>query len=387
MGTEANLQTIMQRFLAHYAQQHAMSAQQWRVCQAIERCRTRALGGEHLHCDQCEFEQDRYHSCRNRHCPQCQFRATETWSEKQQDALLPVPYFHVVFTLPHEINDWVKSSPETVYRLLFESVWLTLKRFGADRKRLAGQLGMTGVLHTWGQTMVQHVHLHCLVPGGALAAEGAQWNPVRSPYLFPDRALARHFRGVMVIALRHAYEAGELLEPNGAKALTGRLNTLMEKKWVVYSRAQLQHSETIINYLARYTYRIAISNSRLLRVDESEVTFRWKDYTDGRHKIMTVAGDEFLRRFLLHVLPNGFMRVRHFGFLANRCRRDKLAQIRTCLARPKAPATSAEAPAETDTGLLPGADEPSICPRCHAGHLQRSLIHPAKSPPGRSICH
>ena len=386
MSTEANLQTVMRHFLTDYAQQHAMSAQQWRVCQSIERCRTPALGGEHLHCDQCEFEQDRYHSCRNRHCPQCQYRATEAWSLKQQEALLPVPYFHVGFTLPHELNEYVQSSPETVYRLFFEGVWCTLKRFGADTKRLGGQLGMTAVLHTWGQTLVRHVHLHCLVPGGALANDGASWLPIRSPYLFPDRALARHFRGVMVSALRKAYEAGELLEPNGPKALTQRLDALMAKDWVVYSRAQLRHSETIINYLARYTYRIAINNSRLLCVDENDVTFRWKDYTDGRHKIMSLTGDEFLRRFLLHVLPNGFMRVRHFGFLANRCRRDKLAQIRTCLARPKAPETSAEAPAEADAGLLPSADEPSICPRCHAGHLRSSLIYPTKSPPGRSTC-
>jgi len=278
-------------------------------------------------------EQPRYRSCGDRHCPQCQGRATEEWCERQRSNQLPVPYFHRVFTLPHRLNPWVQSHPEVIYRALFHAAWGTLDAFGHDPKRLGGQLGMTGVLHTWGQSPCQHVHLHCLVPGGALADDGT-WLPARGSYLFPVRALSRHFRGRFVSALRNAAKAGELtgLDPGPVSAL---LDALMAEQWVVFAKPCLAHTESVIGYLARYPHRIAISNARILGLDDDQVSLSYRDYRDGGHKTLTLEAPELIRRFLLHVLPKGLMRMRHYGLLANRCRVQRLAHIRKVLAAPE----------------------------------------------------
>jgi hypothetical protein len=358
----ASLQAVMAACLWGYAEHHPLSPHQWQVCHHILDCRTAALGGFALECDHCGDGPFLYHACRDRHCPRCQHRASEHWVERQRAAVLPVTYHHLVFTLPDTLNGWVEVHPEVIYALLFETVWTTLSNFGADPKRLDGQLGMTAMLHTWGQTLVRHVHLHCLVPGGAFAADGT-WHPAKSTYLFPVRALSRHFRGGLVSRLRQAFKDGRLARITAPEA-DRVLNALMGSDWVVYSKPALARTDTVIEYLGRYSHRIALSDSRLLAFNEEEgaVDLRYQDYRDGsRRKVMTLSGEELIRRFLLHVLPKGFMRVRHFGFLANRCRARCLAQIRTALATP-APAPTTEAPAPAPFDGYP-------CPTCGTGRL------------------
>ncbi len=353
-----------------------LNPRQRQVCHHLLDCRTAALGGFCLECDQCQERAFLYHACRDRHCPRCQHRASQDWCERQRAAVLPVTYHHLVFTLPDVLNGWIEVQPQEVYGLLFETVWATLSAFGTDPKRLDGQMGMTAMLHTWGQTLVRHVHLHCLVPGGALGADGI-WHPAKSTYLFPVRALSRHCRGGLVSRLRRAFEAGQLPRIRDLAEVERVLEALMGAEWVVYSKPCLARTETVIDYLGRYSHRIALSDSRLLAFDGESVQLAYKDYRDGdRHKVMTLSAEELLRRFLLHVLPKGFMRVRHFGFLANRCRARRLGEIRVALEAPS-PQTPA-AKAET----APCAGYP--CPKCHQGRLQvTARLAPQRRNPGR----
>lgn len=370
-----SLQDILGRFMGDYQHQHALTPAQYKVIRHLTACRTPALGGQYVHCDACDFAQHRYHSCRNRHCPKCQQKATQQWCDAQQGKLLPVPYFHLVFTLPHELNPWVQCQSEAVYRCLFDAVWHTLKAFGADKKRLNGELGMTAVLHTWGQNLSRHVHLHCLVPGGALAEGQRQWHPAKSNYLFPVRALSRHFRGKMVSALRRAHKQGALSRLDPVE-VNQQLARLMTKDWVVYSKAHLNKPDTIVRYLGRYTRRIALSESRIRSVNSDQVVFDYKDYRDDKDKQLRLSGTEFLRRFLLHVLPQGFMRIRHFGFLSNRTRTQKLEVIRQCLQAP---------PRERDTPEVDTDGTPMVCPcpQCKKGRLEVRYEIPATPLYGR----
>jgi hypothetical protein len=359
MGEAATVQSILNRFL----DVESLDTHRRKICGHLQACRTEALGGLTWRCDTCANEQPRYHACRDRHCPQCQGRATRQWSERQRDHLLPVTYYHLVFTLPHTLNGWVALHPEVIYRLLFQSAWATLKAFGQNPKRLGGELGMTAVLHTWGQNLSQHVHLHCLVPGGALSDAG-EWKPARSTYLFPVKALSRRFRGTMVSLLRESATAGELHRVTRPGAVDAVLNALMNETWVVYTKACLSHTPTVVDYLARYSHRIAITNARVLAVDEEGVTLRYKDYRDGdKQKLMHLDGAEFVRRFLLHVLPKGLMRIRHYGFLANRTREAKLARIRQVLA------IQATALATGDAGHPPH-ETGFPCAKCKQGTLR-----------------
>ena len=328
MHSRLSLQAVLARFLDTT---RPRPPRQGQVCAHIQACRTAALGGLALQCEKCGTLQPHYFACRDRHCPHCQQHASTRWCEQQQQSVLPVSYYHVVFTLPHALNPWVQLHPELLYALLFQTVWATLQAFGADPKRLGGELGMTAVLHTWGQTLNQHVHLHCLIPGGVFTAQG-QWRAAKSNYLFPVRALSRHVRGRMVSALRSACQQGELHRVTHTGEVDRVLDNLMQSDWVVYSKHCLSHTESVVAYLARYTHRIAITEARLEAMDNDSVTFRYRAYQDqGKSKRMQLSGQEFIRRFLLHVLPKGFMRIRHFGFLANRCRAVKLKQIRIAL--------------------------------------------------------
>ncbi len=323
-----HLADILQRFLPAYDQNHARTPEQYKVCRQLSVCRTPALGGFHLHCQRCEHEQYLYHACRNRHCPRCQQQASVQWEQMQLSRVVDTTYFHVVFTLPHEINGWARLHPRVIYRLFFESVWSTLNTLGHDKSRLDGQLGMTAVLHSWGQNLSQHIHLHCLIPGGALSTSG-QWHSAKSTYLFPIKVLSRLFTGKMISALRKHINAGEL--PRIEQCPDAVLNTLKSKDWVVYAKEGIHRPDTLVRYLARYTRKIAISESRLLWMDEQSVHFRYKDYRDGKSKSMSLKGVEFLRRYLQHVLPPGMMRIRHYGWLANACREKKLAQVRAAI--------------------------------------------------------
>jgi hypothetical protein len=273
-----------------------------------------------------------------------------------------VTYYHVVFTLSHDLNPWVQLHPEVIYRRLFKAVWGTLKVFGADPKRLGGQLGVTAVLHTWVQQLWRHVHVHCLIPGGALDAAG-QWHAARSHYLFPDRALSRHVRGRMVSELRDAYQHHELARITRPGEVDRVLQGLMAIDWVVYTKPWLQQADTVVDYLSRYTYRIAISDARIGAISEETVEVRYKDYRDkNRWKTLVLPGEELIRRYLLHVLPKGLMRVRHYGFLANRCRQEKLVKIRQLLGQP--------AEEKTAAGSAQAKPREWRCPRCHQGLLR-----------------
>jgi len=358
MDSPATVQGALERFL----DEDALDRHRRKICGHLLACRTEALGAQRLRCERCGQEQCWYHGCRDRHCPQCQGRATRRWAERQHDAVLPVNYYHLVFTLPHRLNGWVQLHPEVIYRLLFRSTWDTLKAFGRNPKRLGGQLGMSAVLHTWGQTLIRHVHLHCLVPGGALTAKG-QWKPAKGSYLFPVRALSRHFRGALVSALRQSAEAGELSRVTRPGEIDELLDKLMAQDWVVYAKHCLNHTDSVIDYLARYTHRIAITNARILSVDQSGVALRYQDYANhNRHKTLHLEGKEFIRRYLLHVLPKGFTRVRHYGFLAGCCRAQRLAQIRESLAAEQACTEDAKTNAESDAGGY-------RCPLCKIGRL------------------
>lgn len=359
----ASLQQVMRENLDHYQPMHRLTPRQWQVCRHVLDCRTEALGGFCLDCDRCGQTQPHYFACRDRHCPRCQRRASKDWCERQRTAVLPVTYHHLVVTLPHALNPWVPLHPEVIYGLLFETVWATLSAFAADPKRLGGQLGMTAMLHTWGQTLTQHVHLHCLIPGGAFSTQG-EWHPAKSTYLFPVRALSRHIRGGFVSRLRQRLEGGQLPRLEERQQIDALLDQLMASHWVVYSKPCLTHTETVVDYLGRYSHHIALSDARLLSFDENQAQLDYKDYRDGnRHKVLTLSGDELIRRFLLPVLPKGFMRIRHFGFLANRCRRERLETIRKALDAPPQPEarTDAEPPVPFDG---------YPCPLCRQGRLR-----------------
>lgn len=311
-----HLADVLRQFLPNYQQQHRMSVQQQKACQHILQCRTPAMGQQLWECEQCHQQQFVSCSCRDRHCPRCQGQRTREWLESQADNLLQAKYFHLVFTLPHELNVLSQFAPEKLYQSLFQATWQTLSTFAARHRRKPGQLGMTAVLHTWGQTLTQHIHLHCLIPGGMLSGTG-RWQAIEKNYLFPVKALSTVFRAKMLQALRER----QLEVPEH--------ELLMSKQWTVFSKACLCKPETVLRYLGRYTRKGVLHESRLQKIDDETVSFCYRDYQDGnRRKIMTLKGDEFIRRYLNHVLPKGFMRIRHFGLLGNRCRKTKLSQIR-----------------------------------------------------------
>ena len=368
MPEPLTLQHILRQHLDRYRREHPLDARRLAVCHHLIDCHTEALGGLRLDCDHCHDRPVVYYGCRDRHCPGCQHHAALHWQEKQQQHLLPVTYFHLVFTLPDTLNGWVILHPGVIYRLLFRCAWETLQAFA--RSRLSGEPGMTALLHTWGQNLSLHPHLHCLVPGGALDGND-QWHPARGHYLFPVRALSRRFRGRMVSALRQAFEAGELSRVTDPDEPKRTLNRLMQQDWVVYCRPGMTRPEQVIRYLARYTHRTAIGNNRLLGMDENGITFRYKDYADhDRNKTLTLAIDEFIRRFTQHILPKGLMRIRHYGFLANACRRRKLPRIRAALAAQGKVPASAPADPEKAVQKTPAPFSGWPCPKCHKGHLR-----------------
>ena len=361
---------------AAYRQAHRLTRGQHRALRAIAACRTAALGGHTETCDVCGATRIAYNSCRNRHCPKCQTLAKERWLAARQAELLPVEYFHVVFTLPHTLNPLAQGNPRVCYGLLFQAARETLATFGDDPRHLGGEVGGLAVLHTWGQTLEQHLHLHCLVLGGALARDRSRWLPAKPGFLFPVRALARVFRGKYLAGLRQAFARGELRFAGSVAGLAepaafaAFLATCRATDWVVYAKPPFAGPAQVLEYLGRYTHRVALSNDRLLSVDDDQVRFRWKDYAHGsRLKLMTLSAEEFLRRFLLHILPDRFVRIRHFGVLANRDRRAKLARCRQLLAVPPAPPPAPPEPVAALVQRLTGVDI-AQCPVCRAGRLR-----------------
>ena len=335
------LADIVRAHGAAFRAAHRLCGVQHRALRAIERCRTAALGGELRQCDACGERRYVYHSCRNRHCPKCQTRAKERWLAARRAELLPVPYFHLVFTLPHELNPLAQGNPRALYTMLFAAAAQTLLEFGRNPRWLGGEIAATVVLHTWGQTLSQHLHVHALVAAGALSEAGT-WVRSRRGFLFPVKALSIVFRAKFLAALVQALDRGRLALSAGTAALSepraqrSLLADLRKKAWVVYAKRPFAGPGQVLEYLGRYTHRIAISNERLVSFDADSVRFRYKDYAHGgRRRVMELPASEFLRRFTLHVLPRGFNRIRHYGVLANRNKRALLSAARAALAVPE----------------------------------------------------
>ncbi len=317
-----------------------LSLGQLKVMSAIERCRSAALGGHLLRCEGCAEIQIAYNSCRNRHCPKCQGTAARRWLENRQADLLPVDYYHVVFTLPAPISDIAYQNKAIIYNLLFKAAAETLLTIAADPKRLGARLGITAVLHTWGSALTHHPHIHCIVPGGGLSLDGERWVACKPGFFLPVRVLSRLFRRLMLEKLKAAHEAGRLQffgqhqQLAATRNFARYLSPLRQIDWVVYAKRPFAGPEAVLAYLSRYTHRVAISNSRLIACDQRGVTFKWKDYRAKqrhRYKTMTLATDEFMRRFLIHVLPPGFHRIRHYGLLANHLRVKNVQRLRELL--------------------------------------------------------
>ncbi|WP_310388094.1 IS91 family transposase [Roseateles sp.] len=322
------------------AQRGHLSLAQLKVMSAIEQCRSAALGGHVLRCEGCGADQVSYNSCRNRHCPKCQSNAAKRWLDARQADLLPVEYYHVVFTLPSAIADIAHTNKAAIYGLLFDRAAETLQTIAADAKHLGARIGVTLVLHTWGSALTHHPHVHGIVPGGGLAADGKTWTACRPGFFLPVRVLSRLFRRRFLEGLQELHHDGQLrffgehMALRDAKAFREWLVPMRQQEWVVYAKRPFAGPQAVLAYLSRYTHRVAISNSRLVAMDEHGVTFRWKDYRakgSTRHKTMTLQPQEFMRRFLLHVLPTGLHRIRHYGLLANGNRRDCLALARAAL--------------------------------------------------------
>jgi hypothetical protein len=380
---------VFRRYGGAYRQQHgcSLSTAQRRVMTAIEQCRTAALGGHVEQCDACGHQRICYNSCRNRHCPKCQSLARAEWLDDRRSELLAVPYFHVVFTLPQEIAAIAHYNKGPVYNILFHAAAETLRTIAADPKHLGAELGFFAVLHTWGQTLLHHPHLHCVVAGGGLSADGSRWITCRPNFFLPVRVLARLFRRLFLASLEKAFDAQKLtfhgrLEPLRDRSTFQRhIAPARKAEWWVYAKPPFAGPEQVLAYVARYTHRVAISNNRLLDIEDGKVRFGWKDYSDGnRQKTMTLAADEFIRRFLLHVLPEGFQRIRYYGFLANRYREQKLARCRQLLAMPppEPPDNHAAGDYRDQYQELTGASL-TECPVCQRGHMVIiEVLKPAK---------
>lgn len=346
-----------------------LNLRQLKALSAIERCRSSALGGHVIRCEQCHDDQIAYNSCRNRHCPKCQGSAAKQWLDHQQDALLPVAYYHVVFTVPAIIARIAYQNPALVYDLLFAATAQTLTTIAADPKHLGARIGFTAVLHTWGSALTHHPHLHCVVPGGGLTPEG-QWKPCKQGFFLPVKVLSRLFRSVFlekIVALHSQLEFyGDIAHLSELNAFRSYLAPVYKVDWVVYAKKPFTGPQAVLEYLSRYTHRVAISNRRIIHYDTNTVTFKWKDYRakdDQRFKTMTLSADEFLRRFLIHILPLRFHRIRHFGLFANHQRKQNLSTLRKNIC-PDAP--PAEKKKETDEPTKKSNNPPPkfVCRTC-----------------------
>jgi hypothetical protein len=365
-------------FLENYGP--SLSSQQKRVFSAIQACRTAIMGGHVRACDQCDHREISYNSCRNRHCPKCQAMARAKWLKQREAELLPIPYFHVVFTLPAEVAALALQNKRLLYGMLFEAASETLRQVAANPRHLgADEIGLLAVLHTWGQNLMHHPHLHCVVSGGGLSPDGARWVASKKHYFLPVKVLSRVFRNKYRALLQKAFQRGELeffgeLQPLAEPVAFRRfLDAATTREWVVYAKRPFNDATCVLKYLARYTHRVAISNSRLLDYRDGKVTFRYKDYAyESQQRAMTVPATEFIRRFLLHVLPDGFMRIRHYGYLANRHRREKLATCRRllgCAAPTEVPADMKQPESEPcEQGST--AEATIRCPACKTGRMR-----------------
>jgi hypothetical protein len=377
---------IFRRYGEAYRQQHdgSLSTGQRRVMTAIEVCRTAALGGHLERCDSCGHERPCYDSCRNRHCPKCQSLARAEWVEKRTAEVLPTHYFHVVFSVPEQIASIAYQNKEAVYGILFRATVKTLTTIAADPKHLGAEIGFFAVLHSWGQNLLHHPHLHCVIPGGGISPDGSRWISCRPRFFLPVRVLSRLFRRLFLTYLQDAFDAGNLqfssLESlRDPQAFSHYLDPVRNVEWVVYAKPPFAGPQQVVDYVGRYTHRVAISNHRIVDIEGGEVKFRWRDYRDNnREKTMPLSADEFIRRFLLHVLPSGFHRIRYYGFLANPHRQEKLELCRQLLGMAPSEVPSAPAIPEDYRDRYERLTGRSLreCPVCHRGRMVAVQILP-----------
>lgn len=369
-------------FIEHgnaYRQKHKLPLHVLKAMSAIERCRTSDLGGHMDVCDDCGYTRISYNSCRNRHCPKCQVLSKERWIDGQKNNLLNVGYFHVVFTIPDLLNTLAFQNQKEVYTILFKAVAETLRELSADKKYLGATLGFTSVLHTWGQNLMHHPHIHCIVPGGGLTSTG-KWVASRKQFFLPVKVLSRKFRGKFLYYLKQADleyhgEQERLLDPYCFNAF---LSQLYQKEWIVYCKPPFKNAFSVVEYLGRYTHRVAISNSRIVKSEDGQVSFKWRDYKDNNQwKVMTVSADEFIRRFLIHILPHRFMKIRHYGFLGNRNKSIKLVVCKKLTDTPMFPLIRAST--NELIQKITGKDI-SRCPQCGSPKLRRYMSI-GKAPP------
>jgi hypothetical protein len=384
---------VFRRYGTTYREKHgaSMSSAQRRVMSALELCRTAALGGHLERCDQCGHERNCFNSCRDRHCPKCQSLARAQWIEDRQTELLDCPYYHVVFTVPEEIAAIAYQNKKVVYSILFHTTAETLTTIAADPAHLGAEIGFFAVLHSWGQNLQFHPHLHCVVPGGGLSLDGQRWIFCRPNFFLPVRVLSHLFRRLFLESLQKAFDSRTLqflgrLEPLCEHRTFARhLADVKEHDWVVYAKRPFAGPQQVLDYVGRYTHRVAISNNRLLDIDNDQVCFQWKDYrTGGQVKTMTLSADEFIRRFLLHVLPNGFQRIRYYGLLGNRFRQEKLDRCRRLLGMhtpDQHTSLSAEQDYRDRCEALTGSSLRQ-CPQCQRGRMVLVAMLPAS--PGYS---
>ena len=379
---------VFRRHGAAFLRDHAahLGRVERRVITAIQTCRTSALGGHVEECGDCGLVRHAYNSCRNRHCPKCQGLARAEWLAARQAELLPVPYYHVVLTLPAAAAEIAFQNKRVVYAILFRAAADALRDIAADPRHLGAEIGAVAVLHTWGQALHHHPHLHCIVPGGGLSLDQTSWISCRPGFFLPVRVLSRRFRTLFLGRLQAAFAAGELRFSGPLAALTdrtafaGRLADMRGIEWVVYAKRPFAGPQQVLAYLGRYTHRVALANSRLIRLANGQVSFTWKDYRrEGETKVMTLAADEFMRRFLLHAVPDGFHRIRHLGFLANGHRTAKLALCRALLVAPTPEPAPSESYRERHHRLTGHALD--ICPECGGPMRERGLL--PRRPPRR----
>lgn len=375
-----------------YQTNHRLSGRQVKIIQDIQACRTSVLGGHIDACDECAHLRISYNSCRNSYCPKCQSMAREAWVEKRRAELLPVKYFHFVFTLPSELHDIIRYNEGLLYSQLFKLAWESLQELTWDKRYLGAATGMIAVLHTWGQNLHYHPHIHCLVPAGGLTTNG-QWIKSRKNYLVPVKALSTLFRAKYICYLRQAHQQGRLrlaglcAQWKSYRSMNSLLNTLYNKNWVVYAKEPFAGPEQLIGYLGRYVKRIAISNDRIIRIDEAQnrVAFRWRDYADGsRSKMMWLSFEEFIRRYLQHILPPRFSKVRYYGLFANRDKVKRLNNCRRALGEPVNPKVIVSSWQERFYRLT-GVD-PTRCPCCEEGKMHLvGILPPSRSPPAKQL--
>lgn len=373
---------ILREHIVEYQKTYPLFPEQYKIVYDLLNCRTAYLGGHLQECDHCGSQRIMYNSCRNRHCPKCQHMPRERWLEARKSELLPVMYFHNVFTLPHDLNPIILTNKKVMLDILFRSVSETLLVFGKNPKNgLGGKLGFITVLHTWDQLLNAHFHLHCLIPGGAIAEDGTTWIPCKNGYLFNEEALGLVFRGKFIDYMIEAYQNGELKIPGivapfeALEKFQQLKRELYSKKWVVNIQEPIKRPEYVLEYLGRYTHRVAISNHRIVSLKDGMVTFKFKNRKTNRTDQTTIKAVEFIRRFLLHALPKGFVRIRHFGFLTNRNKRANLGKIRQLFGLSEKPGSLAQKSIEDMMLKITGVDI-TICPCCKKGRMHQVVEIP-----------